>query len=67
MPARGISREGRVADFSPVSQLKKPPEDVFAATALEAANLVAPRLPTRPYPSSFVTKDDTLPISKASM
>ena len=45
----GKSRDGSEEDFSPVSQLKKPPEDDWVATAAELANLFNAPLPVRPY------------------
>lgn len=40
IPGRGTSRGGNWLDFSPRSQLNKPPEDCF--TTLVLANLLAP-------------------------
>jgi len=47
-PPRGISREGRELERSPVSQLNKPPWEVLAATAAEVEDLVDPNL--NPWP-----------------
>lgn len=44
MPDRGISMGGRELERSPVSQLKNPPDVGLVATALDVANLEAPKL-----------------------
>ena len=44
MSDRGVSNGGRELERSPVSQLKKPPDVGLAATALDVANLEAPKL-----------------------
>lgn len=45
MPLSGKSRGGRLEELPPVNQLKIPPEEDLAATALELANLVKVLLP----------------------
>ncbi|KAF5801528.1 hypothetical protein HanXRQr2_Chr06g0249121 [Helianthus annuus] len=49
MPLSGKSKGGRLDELPPVNQLKIPPDDDFAATALELANLVRFPLPPRLY------------------
>lgn len=49
MPLSGKSRGGRLEELPPVNQLKIPPEDDLAATALELANLVRVLFPPWPY------------------
>lgn len=48
-PGSGVSKGGKELALSPVSQLNKPPEAGLVATALEVANLVAPKLLPLPY------------------
>lgn len=48
MPLSGKSRGGRLEELPPVNQLKIPPEDDLAATALELANLDKVLLPALP-------------------
>lgn len=49
IPLRGKSKGGEVEAFPPVNQLKRPPDDDLAATALELANLVSVLLHALPY------------------
>lgn len=62
-PGRGKSRGGRALERSPVSQLKRPPEeDDLEATALELANLLL----AWPY-INFIISNKKIPIMKESL
>lgn len=52
---KGISRGGKELDFSPVSQLKRPPEeDDFKAAQIELANLAGNLLSYGPVHTKFI-------------